>query len=80
MLRKPHLFDLTREHELSEEEQTNRVKQRAARHGGGPPLPWREEPTTSRPTVTRVVAGGLLAGPIGALAGFAWRKKTRREP
>lgn len=30
---------------------------------------------TRRPTVTRVAAGGILGGPLGALIGLAWRKK-----
>jgi hypothetical protein len=34
---------------------------------------------TRRPTVTRVAAGGLLGGPIGALIGFAWRKKSKQN-
>ena len=76
MFRKPHLHDLTHEHELPEQERINRAKQRAAM--GGPRSP-RTEVTTSRPTVTRVIGGGLLGGPIGALAGFAWRKKKRGQ-
>ena len=31
----------------------------------------------SRPTVPRVALGAVLGGPIGALIGFAWRKKDR---
>ncbi len=78
MLRKPHLFDLTREHELTEDEQVSRAKQRAA--SGGPRSPSSTvAETSSRPTVTRVAAGGLLGGPIGALMGFAWRKKRKAE-
>ncbi len=46
-------------------------------------LPAKRRPVaqieTRRPTVTRTVAGGLLAGPLGALAGFAWRKRTREN-
>jgi hypothetical protein len=32
-----------------------------------------------RPTLTRTVAGGIIAGPIGAIAGFAWRKKSKHN-
>ena len=32
---------------------------------------------TERPSVTRVLIGGLLLGPIGALAGYAAKKKKR---
>ena len=31
-----------------------------------------------RPTVTRTATGALVAGPIGAIIGLAWRKKTRQ--
>jgi hypothetical protein len=31
-----------------------------------------------RPTVTRTATGALLAGPVGAIVGLAWRKKTRQ--
>lgn len=32
-----------------------------------------------RPTVTRTVLGGILFGPLGALAGFAAQKKEKRK-
>lgn len=32
-----------------------------------------------RPTATRTAAGAIVGGPIGALIGFAWRKKTRNK-
>lgn len=76
MLRRPNLYDLTHEDELTEQERINRAKQRAAA-GGYRPSPTIEV-TTSRPTVTRVIAGGLLAGPVGALAGLAWWKKSKQ--
>lgn len=34
---------------------------------------------TSRPTVPRVLAGLVVGGPIGALVGFAWRKRKRQR-
>lgn len=35
--------------------------------------------STRRPTLTRTAGGLLLGGPIGALLGFAWRKKDRQR-
>lgn len=44
------------------------------RAGVGPPDAYIEG---SKPTATRVLTGAVLLGPIGALAGFAFRKKTK---
>lgn len=32
---------------------------------------------TTRPSVMRVLIGGLLLGPVGAIAGYAAKKKQR---
>lgn len=37
------------------------------------------EISTRRPTLTRTAAGLITGGPIGALLGFAWRKKDRQR-
>lgn len=37
------------------------------------------EISTSRPTLTRTAGGLLVGGPIGALLGFAWRKRDRQK-
>ena len=44
------------------------------------PQPTEYEVVTEgrRPTVTRTATGAVVAGPIGAIVGLAWRKKTRQ--
>lgn len=49
---------------------------RRAKHQKKPPF---ATVTGSRPTAVRTALGFIFFGPIGALVGFAWRKKTRER-
>lgn len=39
----------------------------------------KKEVVGRRSTVTRVIAGGLIGGPVGAIAGYAWKKKEKAD-
>lgn len=59
---------------LTLEEREARLARNRAKLAGGEVT---HEIHTTRPTATRTLAGGLMLGPIGAIAGFAWRKKHK---
>jgi hypothetical protein len=63
-----------RKHQRSRETPLGGVKPQRTPRAGTQTIEYE----TRRPTATRTAAGFLLGGPVGALIGFAARKKERK--